>query len=282
MQHMVHKVRPRTQVAQSPVDLLPCILEMCLPLHQRAAREDIPKGSSRIRSQARSLLHDPDNHVALDRLEHIANPRMKGRLFQTLERFAKRQIADEVESRPVEPLDNIDRVFGAGRPFQPVHQHVYVALQQGLLLAQGPVREPIRKEPPIMAVLLAGGIYEVWRVGVGNLPFGVLGHFGLAGFFVAVDVFPCLCGDVGYFVGGDSHDWAVLPMEVSDGGMVSAADQGRDRGSDWRLAAWGRGSWPGDETVCCIRQRQGDKLVPVAVNNVFDEAITGDMLYHYG
>ena len=66
--------------------------------------------------------------------------RLRHAIVQTAERRAKGQVADNVKGGPVQPVDQILRAL-AGLVTEADDQLGNVALQEGLLLAQRPLRE---------------------------------------------------------------------------------------------------------------------------------------------
>lgn len=135
------------------------------------------------------------------------------RMFQTVERLAERQVADGIESRPVEPVGKVDSAFwGAIDLFlQPVDKAVGVALNKMFLLSQCLVGESMAEKTAHTAVIGVGRGDNAIVTGEQEEVFLKV----LVAGAVAVDVFPGGGANEGELVRGDADDVAtVIIVEV--------------------------------------------------------------------
>lgn len=114
---------------------------------------------------------------------------------QAIKGLPERKVADQVKGCPVIPSYHIEGT-GTDVFMEALDQEVNVPLDQGLLLAQGFVREGVRNEAAVARVVGAfGGDEAVGAVGRAIVERRVFGHGGMA-LAVAVDIFPGVCVDV--------------------------------------------------------------------------------------
>lgn len=150
----------------------------------------------------------------LDVLEYGLDPRVVVAGLEAVERVGKREVPDDVERRKVEPVHNVHRITGLGELREPLHQEIYVFLDDGLLLVHGGLAERVGQVSTLPAVDLGrvasnDGDVVAGKEEVGNLP-----KLGPAATAMMVDFGPCHGALHSYQVWSDAHNRAIFVVHV--------------------------------------------------------------------
>lgn len=163
------------------------------------------------------------------------------RVSKAAKGLAKGQIANDVKSRVVEPLDHVDTSSAASALLvELLDEHVDVLLDDGLLVKHGLSRKAVGKGSPVSRMTCPVRTKNSFTHGANmSWVFAVLAHACLA---VTTDLFSCVGVTECYNTGRHSHNRAVI-LVVLQHHLVSVAGQVHDNVGD---SCRGPELWPGD------------------------------------
>lgn len=201
------------------------------------------------------------------------------RIFQTIERLAERQVANDIESRPIEPVGEVDPAFcGAVDLFlQPGNEVIDVALNKGFLLPKCLVGESMAEKTAHAAVVGVGRSDNALDTGEQAEVFLKV----LVAGAVAVKVFPGGGADERELIRGDADDVAaVVIVEVLEpmGKATIPGDHGYgDFGCGCKAGAGEFGEGMEPDVVDCFHE--GIEYDPRACKPSSEDGKRSDLLW---